>query len=116
MRLINRIDRAVVRSLIHELLKDGFSLGVHDGEEFVIRHSRDGQAVMEKMFSVDEETLTVYREVEGKPKRFGSVFLVYGESGWDVICDHSVNLSPQIDRLNPLTERFEALLEQREAA
>ncbi len=58
---------------------------------------------MSKMFSVDDETLIVRKN----GKRFGSVYLVYGSDGADVIADHSMTLDALMTNANKLAEKFQ---------
>lgn len=68
--------------------------GVNDGEGFIATNSE--KFAMEQGFAVDE--FKFYFKKEGEVQ---SVFFVLGNSGWDVICDHSC----AIDEFNQLMEK-----------
>lgn len=89
------VERTIAGMVIDALLRAGFSLGVYDGEEITIRRSKDRDAIFAALFTTDEDYLKVYPEplhLNSKPPAFGWVRFVYGNDGWDVICDHTVNL------------------------
>lgn len=86
---VRRIERRVVRRLCLALLKAGYTLGVYDGAEQVMSEARTWKAVEPALFSVDDEYLTVHNATG---KRVGWVRLVYGNGGWDVICDYHIHL------------------------
>lgn len=79
------MERAIVRRLVTDVLAHplGYTISLHDGEDWALRGSRNLNEIMGTIMSVDEETL----RIDG----VGRIFLVYGNDGWDVICDHSVN-------------------------
>lgn len=82
------IEKKIVTKLIEDAIAAGYTVGVHNGYRVVIKESTDRAAILEEMFSVDSEHLLFYNK-DGK--RIGSVFLVYGNDGWDVIADNSAN-------------------------
>ena len=105
------IERRVVTALLDEVLKRGCSVSVFDGEEWVLRRSISKVAIMDTMFSTDMDTLTVR---DGMGGRMGSFNLIYGNSGWDVVSDHTDNsfcngvmeaIQPVIDRMERVNAR-----------
>ena len=90
------VEREIATSVVKTLLKAGFALSVdngdNNGDEFEIANSRSKKTVLEKMFQTDEER--VYAIKDGK--LFGWVYFVYGNDGWDVISDYTVNLEKYI--------------------
>ena len=97
-----RIEQTIVLTAAQALLDVGYSLGVNDGEEVTIHHSRDLDAIQAALFTTDEDYLLVYKPVPGvNPQmldvKFDSwVRLVYGNDGWDVISDYDTDLEPVI--------------------
>ena len=88
-----RIEQTIALTAAQALLDAGYSLGVNDGEETTIHHSRDLDAIQAALFTTDEDWLLVYED----PKGIGSksdwwVHFVYGNDGWDVISDYCVAL------------------------
>ena len=56
---------------------------------------------MAAMFSTDEDYLYVHK---GKEKA-GWVRFIYGESGWDVICDYTTNLESLMVEPNKISNK-----------
>lgn len=103
------IERAIVRKTTEMLLARGYKLAVHDGEGFATGVVDNVQAVMAAVMATDSDVLHVYgrsSEEAGEWTVVGSVLFVYGESGWDVIGDHSTNLD---DDLAPVVAYAELL-------
>lgn len=83
------VERAIVRSACTALLAAGLLISVHDGEDTPLKKSSDLGAIMEAIQSTDEDALLVY---EANGDRMGTVSLVYGNDGHDLIADSSSNL------------------------
>jgi hypothetical protein len=98
-----RIERRIARRTIKEAIAAGYKLGVHNGEELVIRDSTNVPKILAEMFTTDEEHLFFYN-AEGK--RVGWVFFVYGNDGWDVICDYTTNLEDVMERVQVLSDKL----------
>ena len=101
-------ERAVVLKLVDTLLAAGFEFAVDDGEE---RHpwTTDRAAVLDAILNTDEDVLHVRKD-----GRNGWVLLVYGNSGWDVICDYSVWLEAALEPVTALAEALEPRVERGE--
>jgi len=97
-----RVERIVVSKIISEAKAAGYTLSVHDGQELVVKHSTSRKDILAAMFSVDEEHLIINKD----GKRLGWIFLVYGNSGWDVICDHSTNLEELLKPVQALADKY----------
>ncbi len=93
--------RSVVRRVVKDALAAGYQLKVVNGEEQgkILSTSKK---VLAAMFAVDEEHLCFYKD--GKVK--GSVFFVYGNDGWDVICDHSTSLESVLAGATELVDKY----------
>ena len=100
-----RMERAVISALVKAGLEAGYSIGVHNGEELVLNRSTSYKAVMAAIMSVDEEHIFFFNAETGK--RVGWVFLVYGNDGWDVICDYTTNLEAIMKRPNKVSDRLQ---------
>lgn len=85
-----RMEYSIARRFILDAVKAGYTLRVHDGQEFVTTQTKNTQDLLAAMFSVDEEHIYVYKD----GLRIGWVFFVYGNGGWDVIADNTINLEP----------------------
>lgn len=97
------IERRIVRKLVADALKAGYALSVNDGgEELAITDSRDAKAVLAALMNTDEDYL-ILRQGEDK----GWVRLVYGNDGWDVICDCTLNLEDVLAGVEALADQIE---------
>lgn len=105
------IEQRICRALINEAIAAGYFISVDNGEEIVLHKSQDTAKILEEMFSVDEERLRFFTKNEdGTFERRGWVFLVYGNDGWDVICDYTVgdrtNLEHIMTEANKLSDQI----------
>jgi hypothetical protein len=84
-----RMERSIARAFVTSAHKMGFTFQIDNGgdDDEIVKTSGVKQT-LDEMFATDEER--VYLVKDGK--RIGWVFFVYGNSGYDVICDYTVNL------------------------
>ncbi len=102
-RLIE-IERAIIERLVSDaLFFEGYSVSHSDGEAITVSRSRDIAPIMAQLHACDEEGLFFYDEDGG---RVGAVSLVYGNGGYDVIADYTVN-----ERMTALVAGAERLAE-----
>ena len=99
-------ERAVVLKLIDTLLAAGAEISVDDGEE---RHpfTVSRAAVLDAICNTDMDWLRVRRGSSN-----GAIHLVYGNSGWDVICDYTTNLEELLAPVNDFAETLEPLVDE----
>ena len=103
------VERAIMRRTIAALLAAGYMLRVYDGEEWACDLTVDPVVVMDALMSTDEDKLYVWRKhADGGWQRVGWVYFVYGNSGYEVIADHTTNLS---DVLKPVDDYADAIAE-----
>lgn len=100
-----RIEREIATAAVKGLVQAGYQISVFDGEEIVNSPSNDVDSIMEDMFSTDIDQLEVYR-VDDYDNRAGWVLFVYGNDGWDVMCDHTTNLEPALKDADELAEKY----------
>lgn len=96
------MDKEIREALVDELLKQGFTVGVFDGVENTVRNCSDAAKVKAALGTVDVEYLRAFKN--GKP--YGHLMLVYGECGYDVICNYTCNLDCVVNALEELTTRL----------
>jgi hypothetical protein len=91
-----RIERKIVLRLIETLLAAGYELAVYDGEEYHPWTTSQSD-VLRDIMNTDEDVLRVR-----KPGEAWSAFvlLVYGNDGWDVICDYNTSLEDVLAPVN----------------
>ena len=97
------IERRVIRALVKTALADGCSISVYDGEAYPLKKSTSLKDIMAAIMSTDEDHLNIWKD----GKRIGSVFLVYGNDGYDVINDYSVSLEYLMPLVNAVAEKAE---------
>lgn len=100
---LQKIEREIVAAAADGLLAKGFLISVFDGEEVVLVKSASKDAVIGAMFSTDEDYFYVYA---GDGQKAGFVRFVYGNDGWDVICDYSSNLEEALYEADKIAERY----------
>ena len=106
-----RMEREIVFTIIQNALDLGYTVSHNNGEEITcIAAPDDNRAInfkrmMEEIQQCDEEYLTFK---DSKNMRVGMVYLVYGNDGHDVICDHTANdeMTNILSRANALAESF----------
>src|SRR5215510_11232719 len=86
--LANRIakEKRMASALVREALKRGYMLSVYDCEEWTVIKSRSYREVMNALFTTDDDRILL-RDAAGTA--CGSFWLVYGNCGYDVVCDYS---------------------------
>lgn len=82
----------IVRRLVRKALEQGWTISVNDSEEWTVKRSTSFDEVMQALFTTDADTL-LFRNTNGDPD--GRVYLVYGNSAFEVIADYSV--TPTLD-------------------
>lgn len=83
------VEREIATSVVDALLRADFEVGIDNGgDEFELANSVDRDAILKAMFQTDEERVYAIKNKQ----HFGWVYLVYGNDGWDVISDYTVNL------------------------
>ena len=100
------IERQIIESIVKDALAAGFQITVDDGgDEPSLKRSTDQDAIMAAVMLTDEDRL--YYNQPGQPLQ-GWVRLVYGNDGWDVVCDYTTNLEPLLAGANAEADRLEA--------
>jgi hypothetical protein len=103
-----RVERSIARRVILDAVKQGFVIDVNDGEEITLRNATSSTVILKAMMTTDEDYLILRRHNADGTVTRGWVRFVYGNGGWDVICDYSVNLDEVLAGANALAERLEA--------
>lgn len=112
-KLNARIDREkqITKRCVELLLDAGYMLTINNGgDENEFKPSLNKDFIIAEMMQTDEEHLIVYEQIPlgtSKKSRFGWIFFVYGEDGWDVINNHTTNLDPIISLVQPLIDKLE---------
>jgi multidrug efflux pump subunit AcrA (membrane-fusion protein) len=98
-----RIEAQIARRVVESAIAKGYSVSVDDGEEITLSRSRDVDAILNAMWTTDEDRLYINLP---NAKRLGMIYFVYGNEGFDVINDYSVSLEePFMSEVNAWVER-----------
>ncbi len=97
------IEERIVRNAVHELLDHGFTLSVDNGgDDYEIDRSVDAEAVIAELMNTEEDRLLARTGDVIK----GWVHFVYGNDGYDVICDMTVSLEPYLPDTIAIAEGY----------
>lgn len=101
---VTQMEEAIVIAVVKQLIATGHKLSVDNGgDTYEIKNSTDADAVLKEMRATGEDFL--YTKKEGDPKRY--VQFVYGNDGYDVICDYTQTLEPYLSDAMALIEQFD---------
>ena len=98
------MEKRIARSLIVELLEQGCSLSVYDGGETTLKDSVNRMDILYSLATTDEDYLFVK---DSSGKKLGWYKFMYGETGYDVICDHSMTLENMYPKTADLIRKLE---------
>jgi len=101
------IEKKIIRHMVELAIAKGWVVSVYDSEEWTLESSKDIEAIMNAVMTTDEDLLRFYDKEN--TKRIGTVYLVYGNSGWDVICDYTVSdmMEQFMEEVSKFSEAFE---------
>ena len=85
------VESLIAQGVIAAVLAEGLAITVNDGDENVLEHSRDADAVLAAMFSTDEDRLYISSGPETAISH-GWILFIYGNDGFDVVSDYTTNL------------------------
>jgi len=97
------MERAIAGRFAQTVIDAGLTISVDNGEYISLRKSSDVDAVIKDLMACDMDWLHVH---DGE-KRIGTLLLVYGNDGYDVICDYSVSLEAYVKDADRLAEELE---------
>jgi hypothetical protein len=81
-------EKTAAGRIIDRALAKGWLISVNDGEEWVVKKSVKRKQIMDALQSTDSDTLMI-RKPDGT--KVGTIFLVWGNSPEEVVCDNSDN-------------------------
>ena len=97
------VERQIATRVIADALTAGYSIDVFDSDEFTLENSTDADAIINAMFTTDEDHLYLRKNGE----RVGWIYFIYGENGWDVINNYTVNLEELLKGTFELCDELE---------
>lgn len=98
------VEKRIVKKTVKDLLAAGYFLAVYDGEE---EHpvTDNIKKLHDALMETDEDYLFVFTK-DDKEEKMGWVRFVYGNDGWDVICDYTTNLEDVLKDVNELAQEL----------
>lgn len=102
-----RIERQLVTLLITDIIGSGYGIRVDDGGDELLPLRNTIAESLEDVMNTDEDRLYLYNEVDGKRKRIGWIYLVYGNEPGVVVSDYTTNLDGML-----FMEQYNARAEQ----
>ncbi len=82
------IEQKIIRRAVIDILGEGYKISVHDGGEYTVNRSIDLNLILNATQTTDSDALVVWDE----DQNIGTVTLIYGNDGHDVIADYSNSL------------------------
>lgn len=96
------VEKEISAAIVKALLTKGFEIQVDNGDS--VSHWMINFAnIIKRLYRTDEDRLYVrYANNSGETSVDGWVYLVYGNYGWDVLSDYTVNLEKFIGDESPV--------------
>ena len=85
-----QIEQKIVSLIIDSCFSSGYAVRIHDGECWASSVYDTKEEHLASIQNTDMESLVVFNR--DTRKRVGSIELVYGNDGYDVIQDHTDNI------------------------
>jgi hypothetical protein len=82
------IEQQIIRRAVTDILSNGYRVSVYDGGEYTVNRSTDLNLILNATQTTDSDALVVWDE----DQNIGTVTLIYGNDGHDVIADYSNSL------------------------
>ncbi len=95
---IEQMQTAIITKTVEDLLNAGFYLAVFDSEEITTPITKNKDVIIDALQTTDYDFLFCYSAPDSG--RQGFVMFVYGNDGYDVISDYTVNLEPALASVN----------------
>lgn len=105
-----RVEADIVTRTVDALLAAGYALNVENGGEGreLVRYTTERATVLRVLMDTDEDFLLAVPAGE-TPKGWGGtayVQFVYGNEGWEVICDYTTSLESALAPVLAYTEQL----------
>ena len=97
VKMRQEVERKIAAAVIADALVAGYVISVDNGDEET-KPMADFQLIIDAMFMTDEDRLYIWKAGQ----RFGWVSFIYGNDGWDVINDYTVNLESIMGTANKI--------------
>ena len=97
------VERKIVRRAVLDAISAGYTLNVDYGDGDVLsKPTSERKEIMDAMMQGDDDRLFYHKD----GKHVGWAWFVYGNDGYDVLSDYTVNLETVLAGANKLAERY----------
>ena len=103
------MEKRIVRKVVRDLIGAGYKLNVNNGGDSseLPLPSAIAREVLKVMFATDDEWLLVYKDVAPLGEtRIGWVRFIYGNDGYDVMADWTMNLESALAGAMTLADKY----------
>jgi hypothetical protein len=83
------IEKEIATKIVDDALALNYTISVNACEEWTVKRSKNRKEILDALMTTDDDTL-VFRDMNGN--KIGWVWLVYGNDGYDVVCDYTDNI------------------------
>lgn len=102
VKMRQEVERKIATAFVTSAIQEGYTITVDYGDG-PSKHLPTIKAVLAAMFQGDDDVLVLYKH--GKSEAW--IQFVYGNDGWDVISDYSVNLEPIMTAAKKISAHYE---------
>lgn len=90
-------ETELIRMIVEDAISQGWMISVNNGgDENVLEDSKDVDAVMEVLHQSDQDILYVKKGILVDRFTIGWIYLIYGNSPWEVVADSTTPSTDQI--------------------
>jgi hypothetical protein len=96
------IEQQIIRRAVTDILSNGYRVSVYDGGEYTVNRSTDLNLILNATQTTDSDALVVW----DRDQNIGTITLIYGNDGHDVIADYSLSLEEVLRGANHLADEL----------
>jgi hypothetical protein len=92
-----KLERNIVETIIQDAIKAGYLITIDNGgDDFEFPPTNDFNVLSKAIMATDDEFIYLFTPENASKYSYSNyfawVFVVYGNDGWDVVCDYTTNL------------------------
>ena len=99
-----KAEASVVEMFVTSVLSRGFTVSVHNGDEWLCKQSNTPEVIMGNIMTTDEDIVQVYTASGGL---IGHAQFVYSNLPSEVLADHSLRLTEYLVPVEALIQSLE---------
>jgi len=102
-----QVECRIVKRIVRDALALGYAISVDNGgDDLAIEGSRDRDLILAELYETDTDVIILDGRGGGLPG--GNILLVYGNDGYDAICDHHTSLEAFLAPIEADIAKWEA--------